>query len=187
MTAPEPAPSEIGAVAFPAPVLAGALSRDFTADGITALRHAVQAAARQAGLIGEPLDDFAVAVQELMTNAVRHGGGRGRLELRVSGDNLVCDVIDHGPGFRDGVPAPSGPPPAETLGGRGLWLAGHLTDSMLISNGTGGTTVSISMCLPAAPPDVAAVQALHALTDRAPAMPGDEEPPSAGDEQEVRP
>jgi serine/threonine-protein kinase RsbW len=153
MTTPEPAPSrasELAALPLPASEPAPRLSQTFTAQTMPALRHAVRAYARRSGLTGDPLDDFVIAVHELIGNAVRHGGGRGRLHLRRDGDTLVCDVTDNGPGFATAVPAATAPPSPHTLGGRGLWLARQLTDTLLISDGPDGVTVSVTVCLPPA-------------------------------------
>ena len=84
-----------------------------------------------------------VAVNELLTNAVRHGGGGGRLTLLRLDDQVVCEVSDHGPG----LPAPlDGPvrPAADQPGGWGLWLAEELTDTFELVTGAGGTTVRVS-------------------------------------------
>jgi anti-sigma regulatory factor (Ser/Thr protein kinase) len=53
------------------------ISEAFDRSRITSLRHSVTAAAGAAGLTGDRLEDFVVAVNELLTNAVRHGGGTG--------------------------------------------------------------------------------------------------------------
>ena len=129
----------------------GLLSREFTAEHVTDLRHAVRDSAEAAGLTGDALYDFVVAVHELVTNAVRHGGGRGRLLLRRDGDTLICDVADDGHGFTAGVPARSGPPAADTPGGRGILLARQLTDNLLISDTPAGVTASVTVCLPDRP------------------------------------
>lgn len=150
----EPGTSEaFNAVDLPlgAPDPAG-LAQDFTAEELPSLRHAVHDSARACGLAGDALDDFVVAVHELATNAIRHGGGRGRIDLRRDGDTLLCDVIDHGPGFPGAVPTPAGLPSPQAPGGRGLWLAQHLTDTLLITDSPGGVTVSVTACLPAPAP-----------------------------------
>jgi anti-sigma regulatory factor (Ser/Thr protein kinase) len=112
---------------------------------ITALRHAVASCAADAGLATDRLDDFVVAVNELLTNAVRHGGGRGRLVLRHVDGRVECEVSDDGPGVpRDfGRPAPVRPA-ADQPGGWGLWLAEELTDDFEITSGATGTTVRVS-------------------------------------------
>ena len=82
-----------------------------------------------------------VAVNELLTNAVRHGGGTGRVELWRADGSVVCEVVDQGNGAAD--PSPHRPSVDEP-GGRGLWLAGELTDTIEIQTGPEGTTVRIS-------------------------------------------
>ena len=129
----------------------GLLSQEFAADDVTSLRHTVRDTAEAAGLTGDALYDFVVAVHELVTNAVRHGGGRGRLLLRRDGDTLICDVADDGHGFTAGVPARGGPPAADTPGGRGILLARQLTDNLLISDTPAGVTASVTVCLPVPP------------------------------------
>lgn len=68
---------------------------------VTELRHSVTSCAHATGLAGQRLDDFVLAVNELITNAVRHGGGQGRLRLWRRGGDLVCEVADHGQGISE--------------------------------------------------------------------------------------
>ena len=109
---------------------------------MTPLRHAVASAAERAGLTGQRLDDFVLAVNELLTNAVRHGGGTGRVGLWARAGSVVCEVTDRGAGLAG--PPPAGRPAADQTGGWGLWLAGELTDSLDVETGEDGTTVRIS-------------------------------------------
>ena len=83
-----------------------------------------------------------LAVNELLTNAARHGGGDGEIALWKAGQSLVCEVTDHGGGFdeRDLHQRPA----ADVPGGWGLWLADELTDELTIKSGEEGTTVRIS-------------------------------------------
>ena len=123
------------------------LRADFTDDDISGLRHTVRRAAADAGLTGTRLDDFTIAIYELLTNAVRHGAGRGRLQLRTAARTLLCKVGDDGPGLpatHDGTrPEPT------AVGGRGLWLARQLADEVyLISTIADGTNVTAVMRLP---------------------------------------
>ena len=110
---------------------------------MTALRHAVASSASAAGLSGERLDDFVVAVNELLTNAVRHGGGTGHVALWRDHGSVVCEVTDRGGGMATPPAHPERPVPDEP-GGWGLWLAGELTDSIEIASGSGGTAIRIS-------------------------------------------
>jgi anti-sigma regulatory factor (Ser/Thr protein kinase) len=120
------------------------LSREFTAATITELRHAVAARVAAVGLTGEPAEDFVLAVHELATNAVRHGGGAGYLHLRRQGDILSCDVVDQG--------ARADSPPiqlsaGDVAGGRGLWLADQLADSLSLHRRADGMTATVSIGL----------------------------------------
>jgi serine/threonine-protein kinase RsbW len=111
---------------------------------VTALRHSIASCAEAAGLAGGKLDDFVVAVNELLTNAVRHGGGSGRVALWVEAGSVVCEVSDRGTGLGRIRPVKSQRPAADQPGGWGLWLADELTDAMALESGPDGTTVRIS-------------------------------------------
>ncbi len=120
----------------------------FTADDISDLRRAVRRCAAEAGLTEPRLDDFTIAVYELLTNAVRHGAGHGDLHLYTSDATLMCDVMDAGPGSPT-LPVSVHAPDPEAVGGRGLWLARQLTDDIHVSRAsTGGTHVTATMHLP---------------------------------------
>ncbi|MFV2100068.1 ATP-binding protein [Micromonospora sp. LOL_024] len=111
---------------------------------VTELRHSVASCARATGLRDERLDDFVLAVNELITNAVRHGGGRGWLRLWRDPGLVRCEVSDHGPGITPQDLANRGRPAPEMAGGWGLWLARELTDTMDVETGPAGTTVRIT-------------------------------------------
>lgn len=83
-----------------------------------------------------------VAVNELLTNAVRHGGGTGRLSLWQSDGSVVCEVSDSGGGLAE-TPGTQRPA-ADQPGGWGLWLARELTDTFAVTTGDRGTTVRVS-------------------------------------------
>ncbi|MET7394385.1 ATP-binding protein [Dactylosporangium sp. NPDC005572] len=117
------------------------LVEDFDAEQITAVRHAVGRGAAAVGLREQRLEDFVLAVNEIVTNAVRHAGGRGSLRMWVIDGELVCEVTDKG----SGIPAErlNGQtlPPSNATSGRGLWLARHLVDAVEVRTGAGGTIV----------------------------------------------
>lgn len=125
------------------------MSTVFTAVGLASVRRLVAQAATEAGLAGDALLDFVLAIQELMTNAVRHGGGWGRVRLRRVEDRLVCTVTDHGAGFPT-QPDLSALPDVVAEGGRGLFLVRRLTHSMRVSSGPFGAAVTVTMELPRA-------------------------------------
>ncbi|MFE9688288.1 ATP-binding protein [Micromonospora sp. NPDC005806] len=116
---------------------------------VTALRHSVTSCARAAGLDGQRLDDFVLAVNELITNAVRHGGGQGWLRLWRQAEELICEVADHGHGISVRRLSDRSRPAADTAGGWGLWLARELSDAMAVETGAAGTVVRISAALAA--------------------------------------
>jgi anti-sigma regulatory factor (Ser/Thr protein kinase) len=104
----------------------------------------VAACAATAGLAGDRLDDFVVAVNELLTNAVQHGGGRGHVALWRASGAVVCEITDAGTGMPESAARGPHPPAADQPGGRGLWLASRLTDGLEIDSDDGGTAVRVS-------------------------------------------
>ena len=121
------------------------IAEEFDRGRVTALRHLVVARAGAAGLTGDRLEDFVVAVNELLTNVVRHGGGTGHLALWPADGAIFCEVTDHGTGLES--VAPHRPEPGQA-GGWGLWLVRELADTCAIRTGPGGTAVRISCRLP---------------------------------------
>jgi serine/threonine-protein kinase RsbW len=124
------------------------LVEDFGVAQITPVRHAVTDGAAKAGLAGQRLEDFVLAVNEIVTNAVRHAGGGGTLRMWIVGEAVFCEVADRG----DGIPRErlNGQilPPSHAVSGRGLWLARHLVDQVAVSTGPAGTIVRLSSTLP---------------------------------------
>ena len=107
------------------------------------MREAVAGHAAAAGLAGNETAALILAVNEVATNSVRHGGGGGALRIWQDGDSLVCEVRDRGQINRRLVgrerPAP------EQEGGRGLWLVNQLCDLVQIRTSPEGTTVRLHM------------------------------------------
>ncbi|TDC82225.1 ATP-binding protein [Micromonospora sp. KC606] len=128
------------------------LAQPFDQAQVTELRHSVGSCAQSVGLGGQRLDDFVLAVNELITNAVRHGGGRGRLRLWQHVGAIVCEVADHGGGISAQRLGDRSRPAPDTAGGWGLWLARELSDTMEVESGPAGTTVRISATLAAPRP-----------------------------------
>ncbi|MFI7070369.1 ATP-binding protein [Micromonospora sediminicola] len=128
------------------------IAEAFDQTQVTELRHSVTSCAHATGLAGQRLDDFVLAVNELITNAVRHGGGQGRLRLWRRGGDLVCEVADHGQGISERRLRDRDRPAPDTAGGWGLWLARELSDSMEVETGDAGTVVRITAALGARQP-----------------------------------
>jgi serine/threonine-protein kinase RsbW len=115
---------------------------------IANVRHAVARLSARAGLAGQRLDDFVLAVNEMMTNSIRHAGGSGALTLWWQDEALHCEVTDDGPGIPREQLGRRRAPATLALNGRGLWLARSLCDSVTIITGPRGTTVRLAITLP---------------------------------------
>lgn len=121
------------------------IDESFAIGGIGALRRRVRAAATDFGLDVDHAADFVTAVNEAMTNAVRHGDA-GSARLRVwAGAELVCEVSDRGPGFaaEEYLRRPQRPT-ATATGGMGLWIARRTSRALSIESGPEGTTVTLT-------------------------------------------
>ncbi|MEU7159659.1 sensor histidine kinase [Streptomyces chrestomyceticus] len=74
----------------------GAATAHFSAPELPAVRHFAVQRARELGLGGGRLEDVALAVAELTTNSVVHGGGSGTLRVWGQQRQVVCEVRDRG-------------------------------------------------------------------------------------------
>jgi anti-sigma regulatory factor (Ser/Thr protein kinase) len=122
---------------------ASALELAFGDDPLEALRWLVGRAADEAGLEPSRAADFVLAVHELATNTVRHGGGRGTLRLWREQDALICEISDAG--RLDQPLAGRERPLAGQPGGRGLWLVNQLSDLAQIRCFEAGSVVRLHM------------------------------------------
>lgn len=108
------------------------------------LRRLVGWAAQRVGLDDERGQHLALAVTEAASNAVKHGGGRGLLELIQDDDRaLIAEISDQGLGMPTERPVQL--PPAEQINGRGLFLVEHLCDRVEYRTDGSGTTVHLEM------------------------------------------
>lgn len=83
-------------------------------------------------------DHILTAVNEIATNAIRHGSGRAYVSLWIVDGGVVCDVLDTGGGLDD-LFAGYRPPANPAAGGMGLWIARGLADEFTIMPGRGLT------------------------------------------------
>lgn len=127
----------------PVPVDAPGVS--FGGGGLDALRGFVYSEAAAARLPSVRADDLVLAVNEVATNSLRHGGGEGMLRLWADADALVSEIRDGG---RFAQPmAGRVRPTTERMGGRGLWLVNQLCDLVQIRSSAEGTVVRLHMWL----------------------------------------
>lgn len=118
-----------------------------TRANMTQLRQHVMRLAARAGLDAERAEAFTVAVNEAVTNTIRHAGGSGEVALVQDDERrLIAEVRDAGPGMPCSVTLSL--PPPEAIGGRGMWLAERLADSVEVHSGPRGTTVRLEMAIP---------------------------------------
>jgi anti-sigma regulatory factor (Ser/Thr protein kinase) len=115
----------------------------FDADSLADVRRLVYRRATDAGLGVPRTNDLVLAVNEILTNSVRHGGGSGLLRIWQDGAALVCEVRDRGR-IEDPL-ADRRKPGAEQTGGRGLWMANQLCDLVQIRSLADGNVVRLSM------------------------------------------
>ncbi|MER5253094.1 MULTISPECIES: ATP-binding protein [unclassified Streptomyces] len=143
----DPAPHRVppNSTLAPAPGRATLLELPFTMADLARLRLQVTRRSEDAGLCDPRLSDFVLAVHEVASNAVVHGGGKGRIHLAYTGDGLRCVIADSGPGLAPPEPsAPVGLPDSdEAESGRGLWLARALADHFEVAACATGTTVTL--------------------------------------------
>lgn len=108
------------------------------------LRHTVAAELAHTPGPRDAVEDFLLAVDEMTSNAVRHGRPPVDLRLWASTDRLVCRITDSGTGVTDPF-AGYGPAHGEDLsrGGMGLWLARQLCDHVDVSRSGDGAVVRL--------------------------------------------
>ncbi|SDY15330.1 Anti-sigma regulatory factor (Ser/Thr protein kinase) [Micromonospora pattaloongensis] len=123
------------------------LDAPFEQRDLVALRQAVAAHADRAGLPTARVAELVVVASELVTNAIRHGDGRGRLRLWTADGMLHCQVTDDGPGFAGDAPVRPRRPEPGAVGGRGLWLVAEFCDALTVDSTAEGTTVTAAMAL----------------------------------------
>jgi anti-sigma regulatory factor (Ser/Thr protein kinase) len=115
----------------------------FGLDTLPVVRRYAAACAREAGLPPDRAGDLVVAVNEVATNSVRHGGGEGVLRIWRDSDGVICDVRDAG--RIDRPLAGRERPIAEQVGGYGLWLANQLCELVQVRSFATGGAVRLHM------------------------------------------
>ena len=112
----------------------------FDASGLSGMRALVAALAGDAGLAPDRVADLRVAVSEIATNAVTHGGPSAVLRAWADGDGMVCEVT--GSSVLTDRLAGRIPPPLSDRG-RGLLLVNSLCDLVEVHTDDSSTTVRL--------------------------------------------
>lgn len=123
------------------PVPHDATTLGFDAAGLAMTREFVGRYAAESGLGERRTVDLQLAVNELITNAVTHGAGRGTLSVWSEPGLVAAEVTDRG---RAVQPLAGRVPPApDRRGGRGLALVNYVSDLVRVHTSLAGTTVRL--------------------------------------------
>ena len=109
-----------------------------------AVREARQFTRRTLGQwdVGDRFDDVCLVVSELVTNALRHGGGLAGFEAVLVPDGIRLAVRDHSDEIPSGVCGPAPPPAGRAAGGYGWPLVLRLAREIEIEREpAGGKTI----------------------------------------------
>ena len=91
--------------------------------------------------------DVLLALDETVSNAILHAGGvRMMVHVGYHDDRITATVRDGGPGFNVRRLVETWPPAGDAEGGRGIYLATRLMDSVAI-HAACGTVVHMSRAL----------------------------------------
>jgi anti-sigma regulatory factor (Ser/Thr protein kinase) len=118
----------------------------FDRDRLGELRALVAAESAGAGMSPARVDDFVIAVNEVATNSVMHGGGRGIARIWCEVDDMVCEIRDAGVITDPLVDRTR--PDRDPLDARGLWTVNGLCDLVQLRSSPGeGSVVRLLMHL----------------------------------------
>ena len=115
----------------------------FDVSNLEAVRAFVAAAALDSRMTGQRTDDIVLAVNEIATNSIRHGGGNGVLRSWRASGKLIFEIRDDGR-IEQPLAGRERPVPDQE-GGYGLWLANQLCDLVQIRTFGDGSVVRLHM------------------------------------------
>lgn len=137
------APGPFDGTLPPPPVSAKELA--FTGNTMGWLRRLLGDWAAGLELGYERTQHLVLAVTELASNSVHHGGGGGTLRMWREEQSLLVEVHDRGH-IEEPLVGRTRPAPEQTAG-RGLWLVNHLCDLVQIRSDHAGSIVRVHMDL----------------------------------------
>ena len=119
-----PATEALGARPPPLPSRLPAAELTFTGDELADLRHLVAEVAGRGATASDRVADMVLAVNEIGSNSVEHGPGRGRLRLWTTDEAVIAEIADppgnRGPALpRHGRAVGIGRPRARPVAGLG--------------------------------------------------------------------
>jgi anti-sigma regulatory factor (Ser/Thr protein kinase) len=115
-------------------------------DQLATLRDFVTSHASYIGADTRSVGPFVQAVDEVATNAIKHGGGSGVLQVWTDPQTILCQISDSGPGLRDPLAGQLPLSPGQA-GGCGLWLARQFSDLLELHSDSAGTVVRLHLTL----------------------------------------
>ena len=118
-------------------------SMTFHDGDLGAVRALVARAAADTSLSPARADDLVLAVNEVATNSVLHGGGTGSLRVWEVPDALVCQIADGGHIDRP-LLGRQRPDTAQTSG-FGLWLANQVCELVQVRSSRSGSVIRLYM------------------------------------------
>jgi anti-sigma regulatory factor (Ser/Thr protein kinase) len=113
----------------------------FDVSGLAAVRVLTRDMGARGGLSPDRISDLALAVDEVATNSIRHGGGTGVMRIWIDDHAVVCDVRDAGR-LDDPLVGRRCPSP-DQIGGHGMWLVNQLCELVQIRSSMAGTIVRL--------------------------------------------
>jgi len=120
-------------------------------DRVTEVDDFLESRLRDAGINEKIIADVAIAVTEIVNNAIDHGNAGDpnkmvRVSVVLAADVLKIEVTDEGGGFDpDAVASPLAEENLLREVGRGIFIVRHLMDTVVVDAGVGrGTTVRIT-------------------------------------------
>lgn len=116
----------------------------FTAEHLPGVRRFAEEHARRYKVDDGLIGDLVIAVNEIATNAVRHGSDHAELRMWTEDGRVIAEIHDSGTWYLSAAPGAT-PPPPEAEGGMGIWVARQICSAVSISTGDSGTVVRLEL------------------------------------------